>query len=238
MMLFPAAVVGFLLFHRRRDFAAPGVWLMLAAGAARGGYRSSSGTRSTTGCRSGTSSGRWVEAGRGAIRWLGPAQFLGSQAGMMFGLWLVAFLAAAWRYRPTSATDPGIRLLWWSAVPVWGVFALASLAKAGQTNWPAPAYVAGFVLAVAWVREQLAGGHSRLVGWCLGVNVVLGLLVVVGVHFPAPFQPLLARIVGPPSDRDPTPIRRLDITARLHGWRLARGRSRSVAGADDRRDRR
>jgi hypothetical protein len=68
------------------------------------------------------------------------------------------------------------------------------------------------------VREQLAGGRRRLVAWCLGINVVLGLLVVVGVHFPAPFQPIVARIVGPPTERDPTPARRLDITARLHGW--------------------
>jgi hypothetical protein len=146
-------------------------------------------------------------------------QFLGSQTGMMFGLWLAAFLAAGWGSRPTRERDPGVRLLWWSAIPVWLVFLVVSLVKSGQTNWPAPAYVGGFVLAVAWLRRQLTGSRGRLAAWCLGINVALGVLVTVGVHYPAPFQPMVARIVGPPTERDPTPIRRLDITARLHGWK-------------------
>ena len=70
-----------------------------------------------------------------------------------------------------------------------------------------------------WLREPLGGAKGRLVAWCLGVNVALGVLVMVGVHFPAAVQPLVARIAGPPTNRDPMPIRRLDITARLHGWK-------------------
>ena len=67
------------------------------------------------------------------------------------------------------------------------------------------------------------GLSPRLVAWCFGVNVALGLLVVAGIHFPTPFQPLLARLAGSPTKRDPAPIRKLDITARLLGWKtLAR----------------
>lgn len=231
MLLFPAAVVGYLLVHRRSEFGRPGVWLMLGLSVmgwlpiilwnARHDWVS---FRHVLGQVGGGGEG-------GGIRWLGPVQFLGGQAGMMFGLWLVAFLAAGWRYRPTRVCEPGVRLLWWSAVPVWVVFALVSLVKSGQTNWPAPAYVGGVVLAAAWVREQLAGAHGRVIEWCLGVNVALGLLVVVGVHYPAPFQPLVARIAGPATDRDPMPIRKLDITARLHGWREL------AAAVDQERDR-
>jgi len=216
MMLFPAAVVGYLLVDRRREFGRSGVWILLL-GAAVGWLP----------ILAWNASHDWVSlrhvvgqvgGGGGGIRWLGPAQFLGSQAGMMFGLWLIAFLAAGWRFRPSREADPGVRLLWWCTVPVWSVFALASLVKSGQTNWPAPAYVGGLVIATAWVCEQLAGPRRRLVAWCLGLNVALGALVVVGIHFPRPFQPVVARLVRPPTERDPTPVRRLDITARLHGW--------------------
>jgi hypothetical protein len=114
-------------------------------------------------------------------------------------------------------------LLWWCAVPVWLVFPAASMLKSGQPNWPAPAYVAGFVLAVAWLRERLGDPRGRHVARAFGVNVVLGLLVVAGVHFPAPFQPLLARLAGPPTELEPAPIRKLDITARLLGWKTLAG---------------
>jgi hypothetical protein len=157
--------------------------------------------------------------GRGeGLRWLGPLSFLGGQAGMMFGLWLAAFLAAAWRYRHTREPEPAVQLIWWTAMPVWLFFALVSFMKSGQANWPAPAYVGGFVLAAAWVREQLGGTRRKLIGWCLGVNVVLGIAVVVGTHHPSPFRPLLARLAAAPSVSDPVPIRRLDVTARLAGW--------------------
>jgi hypothetical protein len=217
MLLLPAAVGGYCLVHRRIEFRRVGLWCTILGAAlgclpilvwnARHEWVSFRHVSSQVG------------GGGGSVRWLGPIQFLGSQAGMMFGLWLLAFLAAGWRYRPTREMASGVRLLWWCTAPVWCVFALASLVKSGQTNWPAPAYVAGFVLAAAWVREQLSRQNRRILAWCLGVNTALGLLVAVGVHFPGPFQPLVARLVGRPSAADPTPIRRLDITSRLHGWR-------------------
>src|SRR5262249_13551718 len=147
MTLFPVAVAAFLLFHRRSEVRPRGI-LGLGAGARYG----------------------WVplpplEAGpdRGSVRppvwpgggaapalsrWLGPAHFLVSELGVMFGLWLLAFLAAGWRFRPAREADPGVRLLWWCSVPVWFLFAGASCVKPGQANWPAPSYIAGLVLAV------------------------------------------------------------------------------------------
>ena len=218
MALFPVAVIAYLVFHRRSEFRCAGVWVMLA----------------------GTIAGcipivlwnwqhDWVSfrhvfgqvgAGNSAkFRWQGPAEFLAGQFGMLFGLWLCAFFAAAWRFRPVREQEPSVLLLWWCAVPVWLLFAFASFVKTGQANWPAPAYVAGFVLAVAWVREELAGPRRRFIVWCLVVNVALGLAVVIGLHLPAPFRPVLARLAGNPTERDPAPIRKLDITARLTGWK-------------------
>jgi len=220
MALFPAAVVGFLLAHRRCEFRKPGVWVLLTGAGA--------------GCLSvvvWNAAHDWVSlrhvfAQIGAsgtpsrgFRWLGPVGFIAGQIGMMFGLWLVAFLAAAWQFRPAHTADLGVRLLWWCAVPVWGLFAAMSFVKPGQANWPAPAYIAGFVLAVGWVAKVLAGPYRRHVARCLVGNVVVGLVLAFAAHYPVAVRPLLVRLAGPPTDEEPAPVRRLDLTARLVGWK-------------------
>lgn len=219
MALFPAAVVGYLLFHRRSEFRGLGVWLLLA-GAVVGwipvvvwnaqhdwvSFRHVFGQVGAGGSSRG-------------LRWDGVAGFAVGQLGMMMGFWLVAFLAAAWRFRPTREADCGVRLLWWVSVPVWCLFAAASLVKPGQPNWPAPAYVGGFVLAVAWTREALAGTRPRLVAWCVGLAVAGGLVVAVALHFPGLVRPVFAKLAGPPREGKPYPARQFDLTARLSGWK-------------------
>ncbi|MBA4191042.1 MAG: hypothetical protein C0467_23905 [Planctomycetaceae bacterium] len=218
MALFPVAVLGFLLFHRRGEFRKPGIWLLLA-GAAIGwvpivawnaghdwvSFRHVFGQVGVSGSKPG-----------------GVFLFLGGQLGMLFGFWLAAFLAAGWRFRPTREADSGIRLLWWASVPVWLLFAAASLVKSGQPNWPAPAYFGGLVLAVALTRELLAW-RRRLVVGCLALSTVSGFLVITGIHFPDAFRPILASVVRSPSEKDPYPVRRLDITARIAGWKQLAG---------------
>lgn len=223
MTLFPAAVVGFLLFHRRAEFRRPGIWILFA-GVVMGWLP----------VIAWNAQHEWVSVrhvfgqvgGTGQATpspWLGPVTFIGSQFGMMFALWLVVFLVAGWRFRPTREADPGVRLLWWCSIPVWCLFGAASFVKPGQPNWPAPAYVAGLVLAVAWVRDQLCGRYSRLVWWCLLLAVPVGLAMSFLVHYPALIRPALARIAGRPTQENPLPIRQVDMTARLAGWQtLAR----------------
>src|SRR5205085_961523 len=83
----------------------------------------------------------------------------------------------------------------------WGTFLAASCRTAGQVNWPAAAYVAGLVLAVAWVREQFDTTHPRrkLVLGGLLAAVWLGLVLSVGSHYPGLVRPLLAAATGPPT---------------------------------------
>lgn len=223
MALFPAAVVGFLLVYRRAEFRRPGVWLLLG-GAVLGWVP----------VLAWNAAHDWVSfrhvfgqvgvgGNAGGLRWDGAAQFVGGQLGMMFGFWLVAFLAAARRFRPQREADSGIRLLWWVSVPVWCLFAAASLVKPGQPNWPAPAYIGGFVLAVAWVRDALAGPRPRLVGWCVGYSVAGGLVASAVLHFPDLVRPALARSLPPPSEANPFPVRRFDMTARIAGWKELAG---------------
>jgi hypothetical protein len=122
------------------------------------------------------------------------------------------------------------------------VFFLASFRTAGQVNWPAAAYVAGSVLAVAFVRTQLAAParwYRRLTIGCVAFAVGLGLVLVLAIHYPGLARPALASLAGPPTDANPAPVRKLDPTARLRGWRTlaaevdrARARVRRETGLE------
>jgi 4-amino-4-deoxy-L-arabinose transferase-like glycosyltransferase len=154
------------------------------------------------------------------FHWKGPLLFIAGQCGTLFGLWIVAFLAAIWHFRPSRCPDPALRWLWWSSGPLWLFFAAVSIIKPGQPNWPAPAYVGGLLLATAWWHHRWQNmANRRLLVWAMGVNVAVGAAAVVLLHFPQLYRPLLARLLPPPSDREATPVRRLDLTARLAGWK-------------------
>jgi len=219
MLLFPAAVVGYLLFHRRSEFRKPGVWLFLSGAVlgwvpvlvwnARHEWVSFRHVLGQVGA--GQSNG-------GGIRWDGAAGLLMGQFGMMFAFAMVAFLAAAVRFRPTRERDPGVRLLWWVSVPVWCVFAVTSFLKPGQPNWPAPAYIGGLVLAVAWTRERLDRPNARWVRLAVAFSVVSAVAVVVCLHFPGLVRPIVGELAGQPTEARPFPARRFDFTTRLWGW--------------------
>jgi hypothetical protein len=172
----------------------------------------------------------------GEFQWYGPFIFLAGQFGILFGGWLAAFLVAAWRFRHqrTPTQDEGLRLIWWCSVPVWCIFALASFIKAGQPNWPAPAYLGGIILAFAWLRDEVSGQYARSIRLVLSVTVSISLFAVAVIHFPGIIRPLLAQLVKKPSEAKPLPVRNLDITARLVGWKtlakeVDRARARLVS---------
>ncbi|MCS7021327.1 MAG: glycosyltransferase family 39 protein [Gemmataceae bacterium] len=222
MLLFPAVVTLFVLFHYRHKDGWRGLGL-LYAGTVVGllpivywnaqhdwvSVRHVLGQVAAVGQQAGS-----------RFRLNGPVLFLGGQLGTMFGLWLLAFLVAAWKFSPWRDGAPAVRLLWWASFPLWLFFGLASCLKPGQANWPAPAYIAGFVLTVAWLVDYLQWGkYRREVAVAAIANSTLGLIAVVLLHFPQLYRPVLARILPPPSEREPAPVRRLDLTARLAGWK-------------------
>ncbi|MFO0799077.1 MAG: glycosyltransferase family 39 protein [Gemmataceae bacterium] len=208
MLLFPAAVLGFLFTTRRDELRRPGVWLFVALTGvgcvplvvwnAANDWVS---LRHVLG-QSGVGDGVKPRSADG----LNALRFVATQAGVLLGTGLAAFAAAAWSFRRT--TDTSLSLLWWASVPVWGVFLAASVRNPGQPNWPAAAYVGGLVLAAAWVRQH--GSRRTVIG-----TAVVGLVVSGAVRFPALLLPLAAD----PTEANPTPVRRFDPTARLRGWR-------------------
>ncbi len=149
-------------------------------------------------------------------------QFLAGQFGLLIGYWFVAWSAAVVTFRPWKARDPRTAFLWWASVPVFALFLATAVRVKGQPNWPAAAYVPGVVLAVAWVARQLdtpSPSYRRLCAGLLAFAVSLGVTMTVLARWPSVVRPAMAALAPAPSADDPCPVRRLDPTCRLYGWR-------------------
>jgi hypothetical protein len=149
-------------------------------------------------------------------RWFGALAFLGGQVGILLGFWFVIYAAAMWRYRPWVDTDRDRRFLWWMSGPTIAVFLLLSLRTTGQLNWAVTAYLSGGVLSAAWLSQR-----ATVRGWRFATlaTATAGLALIVAVHFPSLPRPLLLSIVGTPTAQHPLPLRRIDPTVRLRGYR-------------------
>jgi len=158
-----------------------------------------------------------------SLHWQGPFVYVGAQFALLLGFWFVAWVAALWVHRPWREADEGRRYLWWLSVPMFGVFLAFSLKTGGgEPNWPVTAYLSGQVLAAGWLVRQLGGppgawrSVARLGSAAAGA---LGLALTVLIHHSDWAYPVLLKLAGPPTDRQPLPLRRLDPTCRLRGWR-------------------
>lgn len=156
------------------------------------------------------------------IHWFGPLNYLGVQAALLLGYWFLAWLAAMAVHRPGRDPDPGRQYLWWMSAPMFGLFLLFSFKTGGgEPNWPITAYLSGIVLALDWLDRQLhavAAWYRRLAWLNLTGAALLGLALTVVMHHTEWLFPVLTRWTGPPRPANPTPLRRLDPTARLRGW--------------------
>ena len=236
MVLLPCGVFGYLLFTRRTELKRPGFWVF-ALGSVAGlipillwNWSNDWVTFKHVGTQAAGTAGT-------GIRWLGPLAFAGGQFAFLIGVWFVVWLAAAWSNHRTA--DPARAFLWWTSVPVWGVFAVASFKASGQMNWPAAAYVSGFVLCVAWVREQLNGPHHKHVARFVCCGIGIGIALSTLAHYPGLMRSALTSAAGPATAQNPAPIRKFDPTARLRGWSTLakevdsiRDRVRSETGAE------
>jgi 4-amino-4-deoxy-L-arabinose transferase-like glycosyltransferase len=157
------------------------------------------------------------------FHWLGPLNYLSMQFAVLLGFWFIAWVRAMWQHRPTRETQPELRFLWWMSAPTFVFFGLFSVKNGGgEANWPLVGYLAGMVLAAGWMAREL--NHSStwyrqlFKGSAIGV-ASLGLILSVLLHEPIAMQPVLMRLAGPASEKHPLPIRRVDPTSRLRGWR-------------------
>ena len=158
-----------------------------------------------------------------AIHWLGPLNYAGGQCALFLGYWFAVWLMAMIVHNPLTERDNGLRYLWWLSAPMFLVFAAFSFkTNGGELNWPVTAYISGLVLGAGWLSSQLdspVAWYRRLTRLGLRLAMAAGLLLVVCVHESDQMYPLLTNLVGPATPQNPAPLRRIDPTCRLRGWR-------------------
>lgn len=160
--------------------------------------------------------------GTGGVHWLGPASYVVTQFLLLLGFWFVPWCAALVAYRPWLGTNERLRYLWWLSAPTFLFFGLFSMGTNVVANWPVTAYLSGGVLAAVWIDRQLQSPRRwyRAVNrTCLATAAGVGLSLVVLVHRAEWAFPVLARLAGPPTEDRQVPLRRLDPSCRLRGWR-------------------
>jgi 4-amino-4-deoxy-L-arabinose transferase-like glycosyltransferase len=165
-----------------------------------------------------------VNAPATRIDWLGPARFVVVQASLWLVFWFVVWVRAMWCHAPWREERPGVVYLWWMSAPMIGLFFLCAFKTGGgEPNWPVTGYLSGFVLGMAWMAGELrrAQGWYRRVSLAgLALACLAGLVLTVVIHHSALVYPVLKPLVGTPTALQPFPMRRLDPTLRLRGWRL------------------
>jgi len=134
-------------------------------------------------------------------------EYLGGQAGVITPLLFAAFVGYSGKALRISLgkEHPSFLYLLFLSWPVLAFFGFSTaMGKVAEANWPAPAYIAGFILAGAVYHEVYAArpAHRRFIAAGLVVGLLLGL--VVQMHLMRPFLPFPATA---------------DQTRQFHGWR-------------------
>jgi hypothetical protein len=157
------------------------------------------------------------------IHWLGPLSYLGGQCALLLVYWFIVWVAAMIAHRPWRESDEGVLYLWWLSAPMFLVFfAFSPKTDGGELNWPVTAYLSGLVLAAAWLARQFDDPrrwYRLTTGINLGLACAAGLTITVFMHKSDWLYPVLTRLAGPVTEKNPFPLRRVDPTCRLRGWR-------------------
>jgi 4-amino-4-deoxy-L-arabinose transferase-like glycosyltransferase len=134
-------------------------------------------------------------------------EYLGGQAGVVTPILFLAFVAYSVRALRLCLVKehPAYLYLLMLSWPVLFFFGISTaMGKVAEANWPAPAYIAGFILVFAVFRDVYASKlfHRRLLASGLVLGLVAGL--VIQAHLTRPFLPI------PPQK---------DQVRQFYGWR-------------------
>jgi 4-amino-4-deoxy-L-arabinose transferase-like glycosyltransferase len=153
----------------------------------------------------------------------GPLNYVAVQAAVLLGFWFFLWVMAVWRHRPGREIRPERLFLWWMSAPIFFFFALFSLKNGGgEPNWPMAAYISGSILSLEALAGLLQTSRPllRKCAWAgLAACTLAGILMTLLVHDTHLARPLMMQLAGPPTEKNPMPLRRFDPTCRLRGWR-------------------
>lgn len=134
-------------------------------------------------------------------------EYIGGQAGVITPLLFIAFVIYSIKgilifLRQGIPSYLYLALLSWPVLLFFGLS--TALGKVAEANWPAPAYIAGFLLMCHVYHEhfRMKGGHRKF--FYSGIALALIANIVIHVHLINPFIPI------PP---------KIDPTRQFHGWR-------------------
>lgn len=157
------------------------------------------------------------------LHWMGPLAYVGGQFGILLGMWFYCWAFAMFRHRPTVESRPELRFLWFLSAPTFLFFAAFSLKNGGgEANWPIAAYLSGMVLAVWWMKSEWELPRPTYVKFAKATTAVfciLGVTLTLALYDMRWLRPVLAVFAPAPTAQHTMPIRRLDPTCRLEGWR-------------------
>lgn len=164
-----------------------------------------------------------VRSGAPTLTWTGPLLYLAAQFGVLLGFWFIAWARALWAARPWRDTHAAEQYLWWMSAPTFALFfCFSPVTGGGEANWPVAAYLSGLVLTAGWlVREwQFATGRrALLVRGSIAAACGLGLGITLLLYQAHHFTTTLTEFVSAPNREEPAPLRRIDPTCRLRGWK-------------------
>jgi 4-amino-4-deoxy-L-arabinose transferase-like glycosyltransferase len=158
------------------------------------------------------------------LRPLDVLVFLGGQAGVVSPVIFIALIITLFRPSWRTADDKGqTRLLLSLFFPLFLLYFLLSFQKASQPNWPAAAYVGGFIfLAAKW---ELLMERARWARWVAIAGLAVALIETVGLQE--------TRWLNLPPGKDPLDRARgaRDLAAQVSALQTETGAKTVIAGA-------
>lgn len=214
MALFVPSLGLFLLLssEHRKELLRPGFWIMTIVGGVIGGGPIlwwNAQHDWVTFLHVGTQA---VGTNAETLRWIGPIEFLATQAGLLMGIWMVlmgiGFYQVIRDYLRKSV-QPQQLFLVCLALPMLLICLAFSFKVRIEPNWPVTAYMTGLVLA-CWMlkdRWQIKAWRRSAIGFG-----VAGILLSVLIHKSELLYPVHAYFFPEVSPR------KWDATCRLKGW--------------------
>lgn len=214
MALFVPSLGLFLLLspEHRKELLRPGFWVMSCIGGILGGGPIlwwNAQHNWVTFLHVGTQA---AGQGESSLRWIGPLEFVGTQAGIMMGFWfvlmIIGFVQVLRGYWKGSFHAQQMFLVC-LALPMLLICLVFSFKVRIEPNWPITAYITGLILAgwILWDRWQIKAWRRTAIGFAIA-----GLLLSILIHGADVLYPVHAHFFPNVSPR------KWDATCRLKGW--------------------